>query len=117
MEVVGATERASSRSAASTTVTARPAAAGHRGRLQPDETAADHDHVPRGAQPFAQLPRVGEVTQVQHAVELGAGRGEPARAGPDGQGQPVEAQPAAAVGHGRAGAGVGHDHVLTGAQG
>ena len=71
--------------------------------LKADEPATDHHHRLGVGLQCPQHRRIVGGAQVRHAVEVGAGHGQPARARADGQRQPVEVEHVAAGRPGRPG--------------
>jgi hypothetical protein len=67
------------------------------GNFGADPTGPDHDHRAAAIEPITQGVTVRGAAQVEDAVELAAGNRKPARLGPDGEQQPVVAQPLAVV--------------------
>ena len=66
----------------------KAALAGRGGDLRPDPASPDHDDRAPGVEPVAQGVGVLQAAQAQYAVELAAGKQEPARLGPRGQQEP-----------------------------
>ena len=73
---------------------------GDRGHFEADESAADDDDVFDVTPVPLEALSVGEVAHVAHAVEVGTGHVEQAWASSGGEGQLVEGDFAAGVGHG-----------------